>query len=90
MLPPRGVYASEVKCGSENWRAISNIGYKPTVTAEQVMGVESYLYDFQGDLYGQEIEVALHAFKRPEKKFSDLEELKTQLQRDIADRYERD
>ena len=90
LLPPRGVYASKVKCGSESWRAISNIGYKPTVTAEQVMGVESYLYDFQGDLYGQEIEVALHTFKRPEKKFSDLEELKMQLQRDIADRYERD
>lgn len=49
------------------------------------MGVESYLYDFDQDIYGQEIEVALKSFRRPERRFGSLEELKEQLDRDIAD-----
>lgn len=86
LLPPRGVYAAEVSCGGRSWQALSNVGYKPTVAKEQVMGVESYLYDFDGDLYGQEIEVSLCSFRRPERQFANLDELKMQLQRDIAER----
>lgn len=85
LLPPNGVYYAAVRYYGRVYKAISNLGTKPTVSEEKVMGVESYLYDFDQDIYGQEIEVALKSFRRPERKFSSLEELKTQLDQDIAD-----
>ena len=84
LLPPNGVYFSQVRCGDKLYRAISNVGYKPTVTDARVMGVESYLYDFAGDLYGKHIEIYLHGFKRPERRFESVEALGRQLQKDIA------
>ncbi len=83
LLPPNGVYYSEVVFKGRNYRALSNIGYKPTVTEEKVMGVESYLYDFDEEIYDETIEVHLYGFKRPEQKFETLEELKRQLEKDI-------
>ena len=84
LLPPNGVYFSQVRCGGKLYRAISNVGYKPTVTDERVMGVESYLYDFTGDLYGKQVEVYLRAFRRPERRFDSVEALRRQLEDDIA------
>lgn len=84
LLPPNGVYFSEVRCRGKLYRAISNVGYKPTVTKERVMGVESYLYDFDQEIYGEPIEVYLLAFRRPERQFENVEALKTQLKEDIA------
>lgn len=83
LLPPNGVYYSEVFNNGRRYRAISNVGCKPTVTNEKVMGVESYLYDFDKEIYGEEIEVYLYEFKRPERQFESLEALKTQLKEDI-------
>ena len=85
LLPPNGVYYAAVRHNGKVYKAISNVGTKPTVSSEKVMGVESYLYDFDQDIYGQEIEVALKRFRRPERRFGSLEELKEQLDRDIAD-----
>lgn len=85
LLPPNGVYYSEVLVEGKRYRAISNVGYKPTVTQERVMGLESYLYDFNQNIYEENIEVYLYAFKRPEQKFEDLEALKVQLQQDIEE-----
>ena len=84
LLPPNGVYFSEVRCRGKIYRAISNVGYKPTVAKEHVMGVESYLYDFDQEIYGESIEVYLLAFRRPERQFENVEALKTQLKEDIA------
>ncbi len=84
LLPPNGVYFSQVRCGEKLYRAISNVGCKPTVTDERVMGVESYLYDFAGDLYGKQVEVSLRSFRRPERRFDSLEALRRQLEDDIA------
>lgn len=84
LLPPKGVYFSEVRCRGQAYRAITNIGCKPTVTDEQIVGAESYLYDFEGDLYGEQIEVLLKSFHRPEQRFDSLEALQQQLEKDIA------
>ena len=85
LLPPNGVYFSEVQYGEKIYKSITNIGYKPTVNEERVLGVESFLYDFAQDIYGQEITVRLFAFKRPEMKFLSIEELKQQMAADIAE-----
>lgn len=84
LLPPCGVYFSRVRYKGKLYRAITNVGYKPTVTHRHRMGVESYLYDFQEDIYGQDIEVYLCSFRRPEQHFADVEALRQQLQADIA------
>lgn len=83
LLPPNGVYYSRVWYQDKVYKAISNIGCKPTVSAEMVLGVESYLYDFTEDIYGKEITVELLEFRRPEMKFADVEALKTQMEKDI-------
>ncbi|MBQ8822743.1 MAG: bifunctional riboflavin kinase/FAD synthetase [Lachnospiraceae bacterium] len=85
LLPPPGVYYSSVICSGVTYKAISNVGYKPTVTDEKIMGVESFLFDFEGNLYGEEVLIQLHAFKRPEMKFDSVEALKEQMHRDKED-----
>ena len=84
LLPPNGVYYSMVTAGGKTYRGISNVGCKPTVNTENVMGVETYLYDFAGDLYGQDITVQLLAFRRPEMKFDNVDSLRRQMEADIA------
>lgn len=84
LLPPNGVYYSRVMLGSRIYKGISNVGCKPTVSDERKMGVETYLYGFTGDIYGQDISVELLAFRRPEMKFDSVESLKAQMMRDIA------
>ena len=85
LLPPNGVYYSLVTVGDRTYRGMTNIGCKPTVTDEGRIGVETYLYDFSGDLYGQFIEVAILAYRRPEKHFKGIQELEAQMKQDIAD-----
>lgn len=84
LLPPNGVYYSKVLMGGRIYRSITNIGCKPTVSENHIMGVETYLYDFAGDIYGKDITVQLLAFRRPEMKFDGVDSLKAQMQKDIA------
>jgi len=83
LLPPNGVYTARVSYAGQMFHALSNVGYKPTVAKEKILGVESYLYDFDQTIYGQEIEVELLSFCRAEQRFDSLEALKAQLQKDI-------
>lgn len=84
LLPPNGVYFSRVRHGRSLYRAISNVGCKPTVASGGSLGVESYLYDFDGMIYGEDIEVYLCEFLRPERRFESVQALREQLKRDIA------
>ena len=80
-----GVYFSKVKIGAESFKSISNLGTKPTVKEEKTVNLETFIYDFNGDLYGKEIEVTLLKFKRPERKFSSIEELSEQMHIDLKE-----
>jgi riboflavin kinase/FMN adenylyltransferase len=80
---PRGVYATRVAFDGENHWAITNIGTRPTVNGSTVT-VESYLPDYSGDLYGKTLTVYFYDFIRPEQKFSDLEQLRSQIEKDIS------
>ncbi len=86
LLPPNGVYRSEVECCKGIFRGLTNVGVKPTVEQGKnpPMGVETYLYGFEGDIYDTFLTVRLKAFVRPEQKFKGLSRLKEQLQKDIA------
>ena len=83
LLPPNGVYFSQVRHRGKLYRAISNVGYKPTVTENRVMGLESYLYDFREDIYGEPIEVYLLEYSRPEQRFESVDALRRQLEKDV-------
>jgi riboflavin kinase/FMN adenylyltransferase len=83
LLPPNGVYYSRTVLHDKAYRSISNIGCKPTVSDKRVMGVETYLYDFDGDIYDTDVSVELLAFRRPEMKFENVEGLRAQMEKDI-------
>lgn len=83
VLPPNGVYAVHARVGGKVFRAALNIGLRPTVGAGLAQQVEAHLLDFDGDLYGQELEVTFVERVREERKFPSLDALKTQIERDI-------
>lgn len=83
--PARGVYAVTVRLADGSvHKGAANIGRRPTVNAGPESRLEVNLFDFDGDLYGAELTVALHAYLRPEQKFSGLEALKAQIAADAA------
>jgi riboflavin kinase/FMN adenylyltransferase len=89
-LPPFGVYAARVRritppASADDWAAVLNMGVRPTVSGaggEPSIRFEVHLLGFQGDLYGQELEVTLVQFLRPERRFESLEALRDQIARD--------
>ncbi len=84
LLPPFGVYKSIVMIDGRTFNGMTNIGRKPTVSSDNQVGVETYIYDFDEDVYGKFLEIKLCEFKRPEMKFNSIDELKAQMQKDIA------
>lgn len=85
LFPPFGVYFSRVRIGDQIYRGITNIGRKPTVGDKESVGVETYIYDFEEEIYGTSIEVQLLSYKRPEQRFESVEALKEQLAADRRD-----
>lgn len=85
LLPPFGVYKSTVVIGDRSFAGMTNIGRKPTVSDSGRVGVETYIYDFNEDVYGKFIEVKLLIFMRPEMKFDGVEQLKAQIHTDIEE-----
>lgn len=83
LLPPNGVYYSMAEIGEKTYRGISNVGYKPTVSEEKIMGVETYLYDFAGEVYDRDMTVELLAFRRAERAFASVEALRRQIEADV-------
>jgi len=85
VLPPNGVYAGRASVNNKVYRVALNIGLRPTMaSAAPQLRVEAHLLDFSGDLYGRELEVEVGAQLRDERKFASAEELREQIQRDIA------
>ena len=85
LLPPFGVYSSIVVIDDRTFKGMTNIGRKPTIASDNQVGVETYIYDFDEDVYGKAIEVKLCEFKRPEMKFENIDQLKAQMKKDIED-----
>lgn len=86
LMPPNGVYFSGVEYEGRRYEAITNIGRKPTVEKDgAALSIETYIYDFEGEIYGEELAVSLYEFLRPEIKFDSLDALKEQLKSDVAE-----
>ena len=85
LQPARGVYAVTVRLADGRVvPGVANIGQRPTVANTSESRLEAHLFDFVGDLYGQTVEVALHAYLRGEQRFSGLDALKAQIALDAS------
>ena len=85
LRPAYGIYAVRVMLddGSEH-AGVASLGVRPTFEPPREL-LETVLFDFDGDLYGRTIEVALHAYLRPEMKFDNVDALKAQMDADAAE-----
>ncbi len=79
--PKHGVYMSKTVVDDREYFSVTNIGVRPTVGTGPVSS-ETYILDFEGNLYGKYIDVSLLRYIRTERKFSSLEELMDQIKRD--------
>ena len=82
VLPKFGVYLTEVLINGEIYKGVSNVGVKPTVQNKEPL-IETHILGYSGNLYGEKLSVRLVKFLREEKRFSSLEKLKEQVDRDI-------
>ncbi len=88
VLPPNGVYLSRSRIGSRVYASITHLGYRPTVddpakSAQPIL--ETFVYDFDQNVYGDEIEISLLSFRRPEEKFPSLLSMTEQMRRDLEE-----
>jgi riboflavin kinase/FMN adenylyltransferase len=85
VLPPNGVYSGRARLAGQLYRVALNIGLRPTIaSASPQLRVEAHLLNFDGNLYGTELEVEMGEKLRDEQKFSSRAELQAQIARDIA------
>lgn len=84
LLPPNGVYIDCVEIDGIWYNGIGNVGVKPTVTDENRVLIESYLFDYEGNAYEKDVEIQIYEYRRPERKFGSVEEMKEHVNADIA------
>ncbi|MCQ2193240.1 MAG: bifunctional riboflavin kinase/FAD synthetase [Paludibacteraceae bacterium] len=80
-LPKIGVYAAMVGVGDKHYKSMLYIGTRPTTTVDE-LSIEAHLFNYEGDLYGQDITIYVEDRIRNQHKFEDLATLKKQLQKD--------
>lgn len=84
-LPEPGVYAGRVEVEGNQYKAVTNVGNRPSVDQDQQITVESFIMDFEGVLYGKQMKLELVKYLRPVQKFSGLEDVWEQVKKDIAE-----
>jgi riboflavin kinase/FMN adenylyltransferase len=86
LLPPRGVYAVRARVAGNltKYRAVMNLGNRPTFTSNGIDSLEVHLLDFRADLYEQRLWVSDFVWLRDEMTFPNAEALKAQIAEDIA------
>ena len=83
LVPRHGVYATRVCLeDGECYRAVTNVGVRPTTGTDNRVNVESHLLNYSGNLYGRQARVEFYSFIRSEERFADYEELSEQISRD--------
>lgn len=83
LVPRRGVYVCQVVSDNVCYGGVINIGYNPTF-GEQTLVAETHIFDFNRDIYGKPIKVNLIKFLRSEEKYANIDELATQINRDVS------
>lgn len=82
LVPLNGVYAVRVCMGRKEYKGMLNIGIRPTLDNGTNRTIEAHILDFDGDIYGETVELRFTEFLRSEKKFADIGQLTAQLRAD--------
>ncbi len=77
-----GVYISRVEINGKCYKAITNVGIRPTYKTDEI-GCETYIKNFSGDIYGKQMKTELLKFVREEQKFNSIDELKNAILNDV-------
>ena len=81
LVPAFGVYATRVHLAGQTYQAVTNVGVRPTVEDTHQVTVEPWILDFDGDVYGQHMEVEFYTRLRGERKFESLDALRDEILR---------
>jgi riboflavin kinase/FMN adenylyltransferase len=84
VIPRRGVYVTATLIAGQWQRSVTNIGVRPTFGDSLKPSVETHIINWSGDLYGDVLRVRFLHRLRDEKKFGSVDELKNQIERDVA------
>ena len=85
LVPKHGVYISRVYLADgRSFAGVTNVGTRPTVSESESVSVETFLLDFDGDLYGQDIRLEFCKRLRDEVKFDSLEALRNEIRKNIS------
>ena len=82
-LPEAGVYATRIKIGGEIYNSVTNIGKRPTVDEDEHITVETFIFDFDRDIYGESVVLEVCEFLRPVQKFQSLQKVHEQVKKDV-------
>lgn len=86
-IPPGGVYATIGIIDGKRYRAVTNVGTRPSVDNDKCVTIETFFLDLNEDLYGKEITLEFLGFIRPTIKFDNLSQVSEQIQKDIEVAY---
>ncbi|MBR1765097.1 MAG: riboflavin biosynthesis protein RibF [Ruminococcus sp.] len=83
VLPRFGVYCARVTVGGKEFKGVANVGVKPTIEKKIAPLAETFILNFDGDLYGKVVDLRLDEFLRPEQRFNDVKALRARIQADV-------
>lgn len=85
VVPRVGVYVTECEIGEDVYPAVTNVGYRPTTDGEnQRLNVETHIIGYHGNLYSSCLRVNFYKYLRSEQRFPSFNELKAQIEKDMA------
>lgn len=88
VVPTDGVYITECEIGEDAYPSITNVGTRPTVEGDATRNIETHIIGYDGYLYGSYVRVNFYKKIRDEKKFSSLEELRAEIEKNIKSAIE--
>ncbi|MBO4914360.1 MAG: bifunctional riboflavin kinase/FAD synthetase [Oscillospiraceae bacterium] len=84
VLPRFGVYAVRVRLPDGSvYAGVTNVGIRPTIVDDNSVTIETFLVDFEGDLYEKELRLEFLRYLRPERKFDSMAQLHRQIEKDV-------
>ncbi len=84
-MPKLGVYASKLHLGDKELMGVTNVGLRPTVDNDRDISIETYIIDFDGDIYEENISLELFLLLRGQQKFGNMSMLLEQLKADCVE-----
>jgi riboflavin kinase/FMN adenylyltransferase len=85
LVPRRGVYATLTKVNDKWYQSMSSVGHNPTLNCRIDLSVESNIFDFNREIYGEEIEIKFIKYLRDEEKFDNIDDLIKKIDQDKVD-----